>query len=336
MSYVPTEKPIELITNYKDVLRVCYMVSNVCNYKCVYCFDGSNEGTVKFRKDWQLIANNFNHLFDHYKATTNKKRFDVQLVGGEPSMWSNLPEFCSAIKSRHNVSIMVVSNGSRTLRWWKESAHLYDHVQLSCHHADVDLEHFINVADTLYELNVVVTVLVMMDPKAWDKCVDIVDKLKQSKRRWAINLQKLESNSTYPIVYTEEQSKWIEENTRVRYGNPFYLIRNMFKAFIYQKEPKAVFPDGKKKNLTNHVMTLNNWNHFNGWECNLGVDSIFIPLDGSVTGTCLQKLYGKDFYYNIYDENFVENFKPEIKPVTCRQLGCYCVAEINLTKKKAS
>jgi len=334
MSYELTEKPIELITNYKDILRVCYMVSNVCNYTCNYCFDGSHEGTYKFRKDWQVVAKNFNHLFDYYVDHTNKRKFDIQLIGGEPTMWSNLPEFCSAIREKHNVSIMIVSNGSRTLRWWKDNGHLFDHVQLSCHHKEVDVDHFIEVADTLYDLNVVVTALVLMDPYEWDKCVNLVEKLKTSKRRWAINLQALESNSSYKISYTKEQADWLEKNTRVRYGNPFYLMRNMFKAYMYQKEPKAVFPNGTKKRLTNHAITLNGWNHFNGWECNLGVDSIFIPLDGSITGTCLQKLYNKDFYYNIYDEDFAKNFTPEIKPVICRQLGCYCVSEINLQKKK--
>lgn len=333
MSFEPTSKPIELQTNYKDILRLCYMVSNVCNYKCDYCFDGSNEGTHKFRKDWKLVADNFNHLFDYYKNTTNKKRFDLQLLGGEPTMWSNLPEFCTSVKERHNVSIMILSNGSRTLRWWEESAHLYDHVQLSCHHKEVNIEHFIEVADTLYELNVMVTVMVLMDPVEWDKCVGLVKKLKTSKKRWAINLQKIESTSTNKIIYNQEQAEWIETNTRVRYGNPFYIVKNMFKTLIYQKEPKAIFPDGSKKNLNAHTITLNNWNHFNGWECNVGLDSLFITLDGAITGSCLQKLYGENTYYNIYDENFVDTFKPEIKPVVCRQLGCYCVEEVNLTKK---
>jgi len=328
-----TNKPVELITNYKDILRVGFMISNVCNYKCDYCFDGSHEGTHRFRKDWELIADNFNALFDQYVATTHKKRFDLNILGGEPTLWPNLPEFCAKIKQRHKTSIMIISNGSRTIRWWKENAQHFDHVQLSCHWKEVDIEHFTEVADVLYEANVVVTVVVLMDPAKWDLCIDLVNRLKKSRRRWALNLQKVESNSTYPIVYTEEQSEYIQKHTQVRFGNPFYLIRNMNKALYYQKEPKAVFENRATKKLSAHVMTLNNWNHFKGWECNIGVDNLFVMLDGEITGTCTQHLYGNDFHYNIYDPKFSENFKPAIKPAICSKEGCYCVAEINMTKK---
>jgi hypothetical protein len=57
-------KPIELISDYKNVLRVDYQVSSVCNYTCDYCFPGSSDGKNPFRKDWELIAKNFTFLFN--------------------------------------------------------------------------------------------------------------------------------------------------------------------------------------------------------------------------------------------------------------------------------
>jgi hypothetical protein len=60
---------------------------------------------------------------------------------------------------------------------------------------------------------------------------------------------------------------------------------------------------------------------------------VFIDLNGNITGSCQQKIYNKNEYYNIYDIDFTDNFNAVIAPVTCKQLGCYCVPEINMAKK---
>jgi hypothetical protein len=79
---------------------------------------------------------------------------------------------------------------------------------------------------------------------------------------------------------------------------------------------------------------LNGLNHFYGWECNLGVDLIKVNSDGTISGNCTQKLYGLNELLNIHDEDFVDNFSPEIKPVICKQLVCACGGETRLKKHK--
>ncbi len=327
-------EPIKLVSNYRDILNIAYMVSNVCNYKCSYCFDGCNDGSKRFKEDWTKVSDNLIHLLDYYKDHSPKKKFEISLLGGEPTLWKYLPEFCSKLKSNHNVSIMIVSNGSRTLDWWKENSKYFDQVVLSFHIQETDVNHFISVADVLYENNVVVTGLVMMDPDYWTQCVDAIEKLKTSKHTWAINLQSLEDNSKRKITYTDEQAEFIKSHSLIRRGNWIYLLKNIFKSYYYQKEPVATFADGNKQKLQSNEIILNDWNHFKGWNCNIGVDRLFINVDGSISGTCGQLLFGEKYHYNLYDINFKENFRPEIKSVICRQVDCLCVTEVNLTKEK--
>ena len=44
-----------------NLLRIEYMPGNLCNYKCHYCFPGSNEGDVKW-PDVDLVLKNLDHL----------------------------------------------------------------------------------------------------------------------------------------------------------------------------------------------------------------------------------------------------------------------------------
>lgn len=319
--------PIAVISSPDEVFRISYMMSNLCNYKCSYCFPGSNEGTHLYNKDWSLVAKNINFLFDYYKQHTHKRKFDINITGGEPTLWPDLDKFCKTFKDRNDTFITLQSNGSRTLRWWNENGYVFDKVLLSAHHKEIDIDHFINVADTLYDQGVYVVVTVCMDPNGWDESVALIKKLESSKNRWYIRLQKLEGNFTY----TPDQVKFLKSPV-VRLPNLIYAWKHRKK--FYNKESKVKFDNGKIKQMSSHEISLNNWNHFKGWDCNLGVDSLFINLNGELTGTCSQKIYDKDFYYNINDTDFTEKFNPAITPTRCDNYGCYCVPEINMTKAK--
>jgi len=319
-------KPVELVTPYHNILRISYQISTVCNYTCDYCFPGSRDGQYPFRKDWKQLADNFTAMFNYYKTHTNKNKFELSLAGGEPSMWAPLEKFCNEVKKENDVIIQLVSNASRTLRWWEENAHLIDKAALSCHHKEVDIDHFIQVADILYKKGTLTVVQVLMDPLAWDKCLDLIEKLKTSKYGWAIRLQRLEKTD-----YSVEQIEFLKKPL-LRRPNLWSEWQQRKKSF--NKEPIAIFPDGSKQRLSAHELSLNNWNNFYGWSCNLGIDSVFITPNGDITGTCNQKLFNLDYLYNIHDLDFKEKFNPTIQPTLCKSLSCWCVPEANLTKKK--
>ena len=311
----------------KNKLRVELMLGNVCNYSCWYCFPGSNEGTDRW-PDYKILSTNLKHLFNYYKCI-GKDIFEIHLIGGEPTLWADLGEFVKELKAEHNCIISMSSNGSRTLRWWQEYGEYFDKVLLSAHYEKIDTDHYISVADCLYKQKVIVTGLVLMDPSNWDTCMHVVEKLKTSKYRWGIDVQEiLLHNKT--VNYTEDQRKILKKH-RLRSANPIWFLLNNKHTILHTT---VTHDTGSSSVIKNNEIVLNKWNQFKGWDCNLGIDSIYINPKGVLTGACGNYLYNLNYNFNLRSIEFVEKFNPKITTTICQQENCYCQPEANLTKHK--
>lgn len=308
-------------------LRIEYMVGNYCNYKCWYCGPHANGGTHRWHSDTESLLKNFRYLFDFF-IKNGKTSFELNLLGGEPTLWPDIVYFTKEIKRTHPVTVTMTSNGSRTLRWWNENADIFDKIRFSCHPTEVDIKHYISVLDLVFSKNITMNSLVMMDPTNWDKSVDIIEQCKKSKYPWFINA--LEVYSKYQ--YTEEQKQYLVKHIKRR-PSLWWILKH---ENPFDKNPKVVFEDKTSKSIERNFLSLNDLNHFKGWSCNLGIDNINIQKDGILTGVCGMKLYGKDFYYNIYDTDFIEKFNPTLKPVICEVDNCWCQPEQLLDKKQIS
>jgi organic radical activating enzyme len=307
-----------------DELRIEYMIGNTCNFKCWYCFPGSHEGTHRWG-DIDLVTDNFTYLINHYKKN-GKKKIWLHIIGGEPTLWPELGSFAKTM-TELGCSISISTNGSRTLRWWKEHAKYFRRVTLSCHHEEMDLQHNIDVGDILYKSGCIVDAMVLMDPNCWDKCTSIVEGLRSSKYRWSIIATEIVAPG---LQYTEQQTKYISKPIK-RLPNIFWFFKN---NEFHIDNLKVVFDDSSTKKVNSNWIRLNKLNYFKGWDCNLGKDSIFITKEGFVTGTCQQLLYGKSWHYSLYAPNFKDQFDPIITSVLCSRDVCTCQPEINLRKKK--
>lgn len=316
---------IKINSNWKSTdLRIEFVLGNLCNWKCWYCFPGSNEGTHRF-PDFDVTVKHLLHLVRYYKQA-GKKRVFLHIIGGEPTLWPKLGEFAE-IFSKEGCVISISTNGSRTLRWWKEYGKYFSKVILSCHHADMDVSHNIEVADILYESKCIVDASVLMDPFAWDKCVNIVNELRNSRHRWPI----IASGVLHETIhYTPDQTKYLEGFIK--------RIPNLWHYFKNNKHPSdnitAFFSNGKRESVKPNWIVLQKLNKFKGWVCNLGVDSIAISKSGEITGSCDETLYNATLRYNLYQNDFIEKFNPKIQPVICTKDSCWCQPEVNLKKYK--
>ncbi len=309
----------------KTHLRIEYMVGNYCNFSCWYCGPHANGGTHRWHDDTEFLLKNFRHMFDFF-MNNGKTSFELNLLGGEPALWPDVAYFAREIKRTHPVEVTMTTNGSRTLRWWDQNADAFDKIRFSCHPNEVDVDHYISVLDLVFSKGISMNALVLMDPTNWDRSVEIIEKCKKSRYPWFLNA--VEVFSQYQ--YTEEQKKYISKCVKRR-PSIWWILKHDLKSF---KKPRVVFEDGKSKFIERNFLSLNDLNHFRGWSCNVGIDNINIQKDGILTGTCNMKLYGKEFYYNIYDVDFVEKFNPELKPVICEVDSCWCQPEQLLDKKK--
>jgi organic radical activating enzyme len=320
----------EIINNSpSNMLRIEYMLGNTCNYKCSYCFPGSNEGTYKW-PNIELVIKNLSHLLDHYKQN-GKDFFKFYLIGGEPTLWKDLPKLVTYLKKNYNSTIYISTNATPSVNWWKNNAKYYDNIEISVHHEFADPDHIIRVADSIYEQQINVVANVLMDPDHFKKCQDLLEKLKSSKRRWAIIAKAVHFNGQ--TKYTEEQKNYFD-STLKRYPNPIYYLKTI--DFKHQKNKIWVIHEdnSKQKIKSDNWFSLNQLNYFKDWTCNLGVDNIEVYQDGTISGNCREKIYNLKDHFNLYKENFVNTYQPDIEPVICTKEICTCTSEIVIRKKK--
>lgn len=309
-----------------NLLRIELFLSDYCNYECWYCtpeFWGKNYKWPKL----ESFKENIFHLFKHYEKS-GKTKFLVHIGGGEPTLWPDLIPFIKFIKKNFKSTISVTSNCSKAISWWGKNSKELDHVHMSVHFEKADPEHLKKVGDILYKNNCGLHSSVLMDPNNWEKCIKIIDVLKTSKYKWSITATQIVHDK---IKYNNEQIK-VLTNKKIR--NPSFLNSILIQR---RKSPKYTnpiikFANGKTKKVKEHWLNLNGYNSFLGWKCNIGVDTIFIDKKGDIRGSCGSKIYGKDFYYNIYNLDFRKIFKPKLNPVVCKIEKCACQPEINCNK----
>jgi hypothetical protein len=272
------------------------------------------------------------------------------MAGGEPTLWKDLATFIREVKKENDIYFSLLSNGSRTLRWWKENGDLIDNAHLSYHIAQANPDHMIAVADTLFEFNKKVTVKVLMDKQRWQEGLDVIEYMKQnSKHKWFIMAGEVIEPSVVQIAgikvidandkqLTKDQKNFLK-NSLKRIPSPWWLWKNrklIFEGQIKLHDSVAYFENGKTKKAKSNAYINNNWNSFEGWSCDIGIDSVYIHWDGEIKGACQQPMYGLDYAFNILDEQFVGKFNPEFKPSICTKKNCFCSPETHVSKFRLS
>lgn len=324
------KKLIEIKNANIRKLLINYDLGNTCNYKCWYCFPGANTGTVKW-PDLEVVKRNTVALINYYLDNNLVDEVSIGLLGGEPTLWKELGEFAKYVKENSRCKLYLITNGSRTIRWWEEYAKYFDSINISVHHEKVNLDHIEELADVLYKQNLCFLTDVIMDHKEWDKCIAIVDRLVATKTKFMVLAKPIHINGE--TFYTPEQQEYLQVHlkrkpalkTVLKYWSTFNNIPTM----------TAIFDNGEVvKTKNEHYFIVNTLHGFQGWQCNLGINYLFINRQGELSGTCRQLLYGMDTYYNINDPDFEQTFKPIIQPVICEQRLCRCAGETAISKKK--
>jgi organic radical activating enzyme len=317
---------IEIKNNQPNNLRINYEVGDICNYKCWYCYPGSNEGTMSW-PNADVVKHNLVTLIKHYKDTTNVNEIKLSFLGGEATLWPELGKVIKHVVTQTNCKIYIITNGSRTIRWWKEYGQYFDNVSISIHHESVDVDHILKLVKVLEEKKITYFANVLMDHTAWDKCVDIVNKL--SNKKLAVFVKPVYVNGQ--LFYTADQKEYLKTAIK-SYPSLSFFFRHFKKLLnIINLKITSVFEDGSKIVTKNeNYFSINMLNNFKGWECTLGINHLGIKRDGTISGSCGQHLFDKD--YNINDVNF--DFKPKIETTICTQKLCTCPGEMALPKKR--
>lgn len=318
----------------ENEIYIDYITSTVCNFKCSYCFPGLNDGNFKFQDDIYLVKENFDALIFFYRSVLNKDKIRVHLTGGEPTLWKHFEELCEHLK-KHDVRLSVSTNGTRGVEWWKNVSTLVDDVQFSIHSEFVNLDKVIETMDYLYvETDVVVSASVFMDPDRWEDNVNIVQRMSEHPIPWFLKVMPIIKVGNSQI-YKDFQKQYLDHKIR-KIPNAEWLSKKINQDKIdpiNKKEIYFMFDDGSSENYNYNKILNNNWHHFKGWKCNLGLDKICIDRDGTMNGSCgvnVSFLSGLNFYSN--------NFKTILNiqnpnAVICTADYCDCTSNIEISKK---
>ena len=332
--------PVKIKSSKLDnILDVTWDLTNHCNFHCRYCFPGSNAGTHKVDIDLNLLVDNFTHLANQYKTKLGKDFIHLKFSGGEPTLWKDFGKFILKLKEANNLYIGVISNGSRTLRWWKDYGYLIDNATLSLHIAEADIDHTIAVADTMAMLGKKVTVLVLMDPDRWDECVAAVEYMKSTaKEKWFIEVKTIVDTAEFKVTYTKEQQQYLLKEIKRMPGLLWFIknIKLIANGLIRRYQSVATLDNGSTLKATSSGYISRGWDRFVGWECAIGLETLYIKWDGTIKGSCGQIIYGLDYSYNILDSNFIEKYDPNFITSICQQPHCVCLPDTHVSKSSFS
>ena len=297
-----------------DWFVVNWCLGNTCNFSCSYCPVGLHDGS----KRWPDL-DSIKHFINKVKTQHPDKKYYFEFTGGEVTLYKDFIELCTYCREQ-DVKVGMISNGSRTLRWWEENKNLFDHVCLSFHPEEANPEHFLEVAKILHT-EVKVHINVMMSPEKFDYCYDLAER--------AVQLENI-SMALQPLIhdfgdtlydYTDEQKKVFDNQWELFIKR----IKHTKRQANYRGSMRTVGDVSMVVPAHNFIATgENNWF---GWKCYSGVEQLIVDMDGSIhRGWCK---VGDTIGY-IWDENLTL----PTEPVVCNKIMCHCNFDIMSTKER--
>ncbi|WP_318460212.1 radical SAM protein [Photobacterium leiognathi] len=306
------------VRNNSKVFSINWALMNNCNYKCSYCHPDLNSGSIK-APSYDVVVNFIENIILHSKELGLIPYFEFG--GGEVTILRYFSDLIKFINDNNGL-VCIVSNGSKSLSWWRENAEYLNGVSLSYHVNDIkDEKHFIDVAKILESSkNIRLHVNVMMDPQKFNDCYLFAKSLKEQVK-CSIALQPLfegfgHGGITKKYNYTDEQE----------------LLMKSFRGWPDEKnlpEPRSFleieYLDGSKETRSTFDLLINDQVNFIGWDCYTGVESIVITFAGEIyRAWCMQD----GSIGSIYNENITL----PTKPIRCHTKICQCGADLSSTK----
>ena len=302
--------------SHADWFVVNWCLGNTCNYKCSYCPTALHDGSMRWPR-LEVIKN----FIMNVKAQHPGKKLYFEFTGGEVTMYKHFIEVCQFCKEQ-DVKVGLISNGSRTVRYWEENKQYFDHVCLSFHPEFADPEHFIEIVKTINE-DVRTHVNIMMSPDKFDFCYDVANRVKDLGNI-SMALQPLIHDFGDTLYdYTDAQTEIFSKQHELIVKH----IKHTKQFEYYRGAMRAVNDQGQSAVAGAHRFISNKTNDWSGWKCYAGVEQLTVDMDGTVRrGWCkVGEVIG-----NIFDLLL----KLPKAPIICPKTMCHCNFDIMCTKEK--
>jgi len=295
------------------VTVVDWCLGNTCNQACSYCPSALHDGSVGW-PDLETAISFSDKVISHHEALGRQVHF--HLTGGEPTMYKGLIELLRFVKLRA-ATTGVLSNGSRSVRWWEEVSPLLDAVVLTYHVEFAKLDHFVEVARMLAG-SIKTHINVTMLPARFDECREHAESIASKCDGATMTLKPLLKDfrdEMYP--YTVEQKRVLREGCAP--ARPAFGERGV------RGKMRCVHADGTTTTRTAADFVIAGDNRWRKWMCNAGIESIAVNFRGEVyRAVCKQGgMLGR-----IQDATL----SLPSAAIQCRKTSCSCLSDIMITK----
>ncbi|WP_026766445.1 radical SAM protein [Selenomonas ruminantium] len=322
-------------TFYDMPIRVNWSLSEMCNYRCSYCFG----------KKKKIDKNKFSTLEEikqaiKYISDLNRPSYDLTLAGGEPTIHPHFFDILQLsnemLKERLN-KILIITNGSNNNDLYDKLASISSYVnikaQVSLHLEYVNMDHIIELVKLLSN-KISLHFALMYHPEKQESVEDCFRIMLDLRKKYSFSMSVVMLRPTdkcerekfpYDTRYLEKQFLWCKKA-----NEEFYLLTKSVST-ISHKDPYKynIFYDVEKEDEREIV----NWdeklkNNFKEMFCLSGSHLLRIDPDGNVKGMVCWADKSK---YNIFRENpyLHGDF---IHVVKCPAISCGCSSNIYIPK----
>ena len=300
----------------KEWFVVNWCLGNTCNFSCSYCPDNLHNGSVR----WPDL-NKVKNFISKVMAQIAPRKVYFEFTGGEVTLYKDFTEVCKHATSL-GARVGLISNASRTVRWWTEHKQYFDHVCVSFHPEFSDENHFIEVIKLLHN-DVRTHVNIMMSPDKFDHCYAVANKIK--------NLENI-SMALQPLIHNFQEEVFDYSVTQKHiFDKQHELLTKHIKYTrdfdIYRGAMKTVQEDGTGSVSSAHRFISTHTNDWSGWKCSAGVEQIIVDMEGFIyRGWCKVG--------NIIGNINEIDIQLPTEPVICNKTMCHCNFDIMSTKEK--
>lgn len=300
---------------YADTFNITWELTTTCNYSCSYCPESLHNGAYRFPKYQNVLL-----LLDRIQHTYPDKRVFIDLTGGEPTLWPSMSDFLHECEVRE-IRVNVVSNGSRTARWWHTHAGLFTTIMLSFHPEHADPVDFRDKCRICAELTPTMVNLVMVPGQveqslAWGRSLvgeipNLIVFPKPLRENFGSEL----------YAYSPDELALLKAQSKLKSPDMSRFHPEVSGTSIME----TMDINGRKEFVDINQIVLDGNNTWVGWNCNVGLEALYIAAQGDIySGVCrvggpIGNLYTGEFQFPAF-------------PTRCTKQKCVCKTDMFVTK----
>ena len=318
---------------YDTPLEINWLLTNMCNYRCSYCFGQEAINADKF-SDLNQIKNAVANI-----EKMNRSSIMITLSGGEPTTHPHLLDCLNLLKEKLNTrlkGILIISNGSAKSEVYEKIAsfgnELNIKIEISIHTEFVKVDHIVELIKKISG-KVDLEFPLMFNPEKKDLVYDIYNKFVELRADYPFHVivQTLRQPPLFDELdyrYTEEDYLWQRNAQKCFDDVASQGIDNICRHRWESAFPKTFFWDVYDKNGNRKIVTELDRNEafqrglleFENMYCIQGSSVLCIGVNGACKKT---NCSASSEEFNIFEEvNPDELNKASI--IKCPYKNCGC------------